>query len=247
MTIAIARDEAFSFLYPANLEVLSDLGARSIFFSQLADESLPEADAVYLPGGYPELHLDTLAASGATKVPMQAHIAAGRPVYAECGGMLYLLDSLTDRVGKRAAMLGLLPGDAKLQKRLRGIGLQAVGLDGGTLRGHTFHYSLLDTHSLRVSMPVAHMAVHWAKRSIATAASWQPICIVTFHPTPRPSQSCFAQTQLIERFQEPYFRIAPSVGITLSSDAQQYSMSLRSLSQTTRATWLSALQAEADT
>uniref|UniRef100_UPI003F494295 cobyrinate a,c-diamide synthase n=1 Tax=Cupriavidus yeoncheonensis TaxID=1462994 RepID=UPI003F494295 len=145
VTIAIARDEAFSFLYPANLDVLSDLGARVIFFSPLADELLPEADAVYLPGGYPELHLDRLAASAATKVSMQAHVAAGRPVYAECGGMLYLLDSLTDLAGMRGTMLGLMPGEAKLQKRLGGIGLQAVELEGGTLRGHTFHYSLVDT------------------------------------------------------------------------------------------------------
>lgn len=112
VSIAIARDEVFSFLYPANLELLDTLGTRNTTFSPPADEPLPEADAVYLPGGYPELHLDRLSVSRTTKDTLHAHAAAGKPVYAECGGMLYLLESLTDRAGMSGTMLGLMPGHA---------------------------------------------------------------------------------------------------------------------------------------
>ncbi|RQO77656.1 cobyrinate a,c-diamide synthase [Aquitalea sp. FJL05] len=143
--IAIARDTAFSFIYPANIETLQALGAELHYFSPLADEALPTCDAVWLPGGYPELHLATLAAASLCRTGLHAHVAAGKPLYAECGGMLYLLDSLADKHGQRAAMLGLLPGHARLGSRLSALGLQQLELDGEVLRGHTFHYSSLDT------------------------------------------------------------------------------------------------------
>ncbi|CBJ34843.1 Cobyrinic acid A,C-diamide synthase (plasmid) [Ralstonia solanacearum PSI07] len=143
--IAIARDAAFSFLYPANLELLARLGAELRFFSPLADAALPEADAVYLPGGYPELHLDALSANHAMRAALHAHAKAGKPLYAECGGMLYLADTLTDAAGHRGTMAGLLPGTATLHTRLAGLGLQSVDLGNGELRGHTFHYSSLQT------------------------------------------------------------------------------------------------------
>jgi cobyrinic acid a,c-diamide synthase len=145
VTIAIARDAAFAFLYPANVALLTALGARLAFFSPLADEPLPPCDAVYLPGGYPELHLDALAANRTTAASIKAHISADRPLYAECGGMLYLFGHLTDRQGRTAPMLGLLPGAAAVGNRLAALGLQQLSLPGGTLRGHTFHYSALDT------------------------------------------------------------------------------------------------------
>lgn len=145
MTIAVARDKAFSFIYPANIELLTAMGATLAFFSPLADEALPPADAVYLPGGYPELHLTTLTASQRTAANLRQHVAAGKPLYAECGGMLYLLESLTDKAGNCADMLGLLPGHATLGQRLAGLGLQSLWLAGGELRGHTFHYSSLQT------------------------------------------------------------------------------------------------------
>ncbi|MFA1666646.1 hypothetical protein ACDT17_00160 [Chromobacterium piscinae] len=143
--IAIARDAAFAFVYPANLEMLAQLGAELAFFSPLADAALPDCDAVYLPGGYPELHLETLSANSALKADLQEHIEAGKPLYAECGGMLYLLDRLSNRDGDSASMLGLLPGQAVLQDRLCGLGLQQMDFPGGALRGHTFHYTRLET------------------------------------------------------------------------------------------------------
>lgn len=139
--IAVARDEAFAFVYRANLELLSTLGARLEFFSPLDDHRLPSADALYLPGGYPELHLERLAANERMQAAIWAHHADGRPIVAECGGLLYLLESLTDAQGRSAAMAGLLPGHATLQERLVNIGLHSAQLAEGELRGHTFHYS----------------------------------------------------------------------------------------------------------
>ncbi len=143
--IAVARDAAFAFLYRANLELLQALGAELVFFSPLDDDTLPQADALYLPGGYPELHLDRLASNESMKTALRAFHAAGRPIVAECGGMLYLLESLTDTQGRHAAMAGLLPGHATMQDRLANLGLHSIELPEGPLRGHTFHYSRMET------------------------------------------------------------------------------------------------------
>lgn len=143
--IGVARDSAFAFLYQANLDLLSELGAELLFFSPLRDVALPEVDSLYLPGGYPELHLQALAENRAMALAIHAHHEMAKPILAECGGMLYLLDALTDVAGERAPLLGLLPGEARMQKRLAALALQAVTLPEGTLRGHTFHHSLLDS------------------------------------------------------------------------------------------------------
>jgi cobyrinic acid a,c-diamide synthase len=143
--IAVARDAAFAFLYQVNLDLLRALGAQLEFFSPLADQAMPEADALYLPGGYPELHLAPLAANQAMQQSIRDHHARGKPILAECGGMLYLLDSLTDDAGERATMVGLLPGQAALQKRMANLGMYSVSLPEGTLRGHSFHYSRMET------------------------------------------------------------------------------------------------------
>ncbi|ERO64542.1 hypothetical protein P308_23615, partial [Pseudomonas piscis] len=103
------------------------------------------ADSLYLPGGYPELHHQALASNSGMLAAIRAHHAAGKPLLAECGGMLYLLDALTDVEGQRAELLGLLPGEAVMQKRLAALALQAVDLPEGSLRGHTYHHSLTST------------------------------------------------------------------------------------------------------
>jgi cobyrinic acid a,c-diamide synthase len=150
--IGVARDLAFAFLYPANLDTLRALGAELTFFSPLTDAELPAVDAIYLPGGYPELHLDTLAGNTAMQTALRRHHQSGKPIYAECGGLLYTLESLADKEGHRAPMLGLLPGHAALQSKLAGLGMQSVELPEGELRGHTFHHSKLETPLT----PVAH-------------------------------------------------------------------------------------------
>ncbi|MBM3111679.1 cobyrinate a,c-diamide synthase [Pseudomonas arcuscaelestis] len=145
LTIAVARDEAFAFTYGANLDLLRAMGAALTFFSPLHDHTLPPADSLYLPGGYPELHHQALAANTSMLTAIRSHHQAGKPVLAECGGMLYLLDALTDVAGERAELLGLLEGEAVMQKRLAALALQAVELPEGTLRGHTYHHSLTTT------------------------------------------------------------------------------------------------------
>jgi cobyrinic acid a,c-diamide synthase len=143
--IGIARDTAFSFIYAANLDLLRAMGATLVFFSLLADAALPEMDSIYLPGGYPELHLQTLQNNRAMQAALHAHFRQGKPIYAECGGMLYLFESLTDKTGQRAAMTGILPGHACMQTRLTGLGYQSAPMPGGVLRSHTFHHSQLET------------------------------------------------------------------------------------------------------
>jgi cobyrinic acid a,c-diamide synthase len=143
--IGVAHDRAFSFLYAANLDLLRAMGAELVFFSPVADAELPDVDSLYLPGGYPELHLPQLGANRSLARALHRHVAAGKPLYAECGGMLYLLESLTDVSGQRASMAGVLPGNATMQPRLKGLGYQSAPLPGGVLRGHTFHHSTLET------------------------------------------------------------------------------------------------------
>lgn len=143
--IAVAQDAAFAFVYRANLELLQALGAELVSFSPIDGDTLPQADALYLPGGYPELHLERLATNETMLTAIRAHHDHGRPIVAECGGMLYLLESLTDVRGRRAEMLGLLPGHATMQDKLANLGLHGIELPEGTLRGHTFHYSRMES------------------------------------------------------------------------------------------------------
>ena len=143
--IGVARDPAFSFIYQANLDLLRALGAELAYFSPLRDRRLPAVDSLYLPGGYPELYLPQLQENIAMKAALRDHFQNGRPIYAECGGMLYLLESLTDRSGACGEMAGLLPGSAVMQSRLQGLGYQTAPMPDGPLRGHTFHHSVIET------------------------------------------------------------------------------------------------------
>ena len=162
-TIAIARDAAFSFIYPANLDVLTALGARLSFFSPLAGDALPACDAVWLPGGYPELHAEALAACVPMRESLAAHAASGKPVWAECGGMMALFDELATQDGAQVHRLwGLLPGRVTMQKRLAGLGPQQLTLGSDTLRGHTFHYSRCET----TLAPAAHTARPGATQAV---------------------------------------------------------------------------------
>lgn len=165
--IAIARDAAFSFIYPDNLELLQQAGAELAFFSPLAGEPLPAADALWLPGGYPELHLQTLAANTALPQQLREHQQAGGIIYAECGGLLYLLERLTDKQGNSAKLAGLLPGSGHMTPRLAALGLQSAALPEGELRGHTFHHSVLETtlqpalHARRHDNGEQGEAIYW--------------------------------------------------------------------------------------
>jgi len=164
--IAVARDPAFAFIYPANLDLLTAMGARLHYFSPLGDDAPPEADALWLPGGYPELHAAALADNQGMRAAIQAHHAAGRPILAECGGLMYCMEALVDEAGRSHPMLGLLPGRTVMAGRLMGLGIQALGFTNGELRGHTFHHSRLEarrqpvTHTRRQRFDSAGEAVY---------------------------------------------------------------------------------------
>ncbi len=144
-TIAVARDAAFCFMYAANIDCLQAMGAQIVYFSPLRDDALPACDALWLPGGYPELHAEKIAANSAMKASISAHVAAGKPVWAECGGMMALFETLTTAGGASYPMWGMLPGSVTLQKRLAALGPQQLEVGGGVLRGHAFHYSTCAT------------------------------------------------------------------------------------------------------
>ncbi|QIT53736.1 cobyrinate a,c-diamide synthase [Aquisalimonas sp. 2447] len=143
--IAIARDSAFAFIYRANVELLAAMGAELVEFSPLADQALPECDALWLPGGYPELHARQFADNLPMLLAMRAHHAEGKPILAECGGLMACMEALVDGDGHAHRMLGLLPGRAVMAGKLTGLGLQSLATPHGELRGHTFHHSRLET------------------------------------------------------------------------------------------------------
>ena len=149
--IAIACDAAFSFIYPANVLALKEMGAEVIFFSPVNDKTLPEADALWLPGGYPELHIKELETNKTMKHSIQEHFESNKPILAECGGMLYLTQSLTDKEGQQGNMVGLLTATAKMQSQLAGLGMQEAVLPQGHFTAHTFHHSSLETDLSPVS------------------------------------------------------------------------------------------------
>jgi len=143
--IAVARDAAYGFIYPANLETLRALGASLQFFSPLAGETLPDCDAAWLPGGYPELHAPVLSQAAPLWDSLKRHVAQGKPLVAECGGMMSLFETLVDKAGESYPMGGLLAGKTVMQARLSALGTQGVTLPEGAIQGHTFHYSKAET------------------------------------------------------------------------------------------------------
>ena len=144
-TVAVARDVAFCFIYAANLDTLQALGAELAFFSPLADSALPECDAVWIPGGYPELHAERLTTNTQMRDSLAAHVAQNKPIWAECGGMMVLFDAIITVDGQSHAQWGLLSGTVTMQKRLAALGPQQLATNDGVLRGHTFHYSTCAT------------------------------------------------------------------------------------------------------
>ena len=144
-TIAVARDAAFCFIYAANIDCLRAMGAQIVYFSPLHDAALPTCDALWLPGGYPELHAEKIMTNISMKGSVAAHVSAGKPVWAECGGMMAMFETLTTSAGESYPMWGVLAGSVTLQKRLAALGPQQLEVGGNVLRGHAFHYSTCST------------------------------------------------------------------------------------------------------
>jgi len=148
--IAVARDAAFCFCYPDNLRLLREVGAEIVFFSPLDDCGLPpDISGIYLPGGYPELHAERLSANVAMKNSIMSAIRADMPVYAECGGLIYLSEGLEDA----GAFVGAFPARARMLPKRKALGYRQVescadsviGAAGTVARGHEFHYSEIHT------------------------------------------------------------------------------------------------------
>ena len=141
--LGVAQDEAFCFYYEANLSALRRNGVEIVPFSPLHDPSLPEnLDGIYLGGGYPELYLKELNANGDMMQSIRK-FAADHFVYGECGGYLFLLESLETFDGEVLPGLDLLPGRAKMNRKLSSLGYREVSGPWGSARGHEFHYSSL--------------------------------------------------------------------------------------------------------
>lgn len=151
--VAVAQDDAFCFSYAATLERLRER-ADVVTFSPLAGDDLPAADGVYLPGGYPELHAETLAGAPAL-AQLGDEAAEGLPIYGECGGMMVLTDSLTTAVDETYDMAGVLPASVAMADRYQSLdhvklsarGSSPVATDGQAVRGHEFHYSEAEVDS----------------------------------------------------------------------------------------------------
>jgi cobyrinic acid a,c-diamide synthase len=151
-SIGIARDRAFQFYYEENLALLRAAGATLVFWSPETAVEMPAVDGLYFGGGYPELRARALSANAAVRRGVSKFIESGGPVYAECGGLMYLAEALEDLDGVTHDMVGVLPASVRMRPRKLSLGYASVtttaptalGAAGTTARGHEFHYSTLD-------------------------------------------------------------------------------------------------------
>ncbi|MFH1897439.1 MAG: cobyrinate a,c-diamide synthase [Candidatus Desantisbacteria bacterium] len=152
VSIGVAKDDAFCFYYEDNLEILRSLGAEIVYFSPLNDIQLPVVDGLYFGGGFPELFGNNIESNISMKTWVTHASNLGMPIYAECGGMLYLMDAVITPEDKTSHMVGLIHGEARLQPRLNRLGYctatmledNILGQKGTSIRGHRFHWSSLE-------------------------------------------------------------------------------------------------------
>ncbi len=150
--LGVARDAAFQFYYHDNLARLRQAGAELVFWSPRADSAMPDVDGLYFGGGYPELHARALSDNHAVRTAVRAFAERGKPIYAECGGLMYLSEALEDLDEVRHPMVGLLPTTVHMRPRKLTLAYAEVeftadgplGRAGTLARGHEFHYSFLD-------------------------------------------------------------------------------------------------------
>lgn len=160
--LGVARDVAFQFYYAENLDRLREAGAELVFWSPLHDAAVPDVDGLYFGGGYPELHASALAANRPVLAAIAARAAAGLPIYAECGGLMYLAETLEDLDGRAHRLVGLLPARVRLRPPRLTLGYREVrlaadtplGPAGTVARGHEFHASTLE--AVPASVPRAY-------------------------------------------------------------------------------------------
>lgn len=148
LRVGVALDQSFNFYYEDNLSLMASLGAELVYFSPMADEKLPDdLDLVYIGGGFPEVFAKTLSENLSFIESLRAYQAKGKPIYAECGGYMYLTEAITDLEGKRYPMTAILKGETKMTKGLKHFGYAQVVTGQGlteepiTFRAHEFHRS----------------------------------------------------------------------------------------------------------
>ncbi|WP_246129016.1 cobyrinate a,c-diamide synthase [Colwellia demingiae] len=204
--IIIIRDSAFSFIYAANIAFLTQAGAELIYCSAMLDPHLPDGDILYIPGGYPELYAKQLMNNETFLSDIRAFAASKKPIVAECGGMLYLLDQLTDMEGQQFSMVGLIPGKATMQKKLAAIGSQWVNLPSFTdnaaedsadsiMRGHSFHYSCADIEL-------------------------DPTSQTTHHPSERAGEFVYQHNNILASYMHWYLPSNPSLTLRIFNKAR---------------------------
>jgi cobyrinic acid a,c-diamide synthase len=163
--IGVARDKAFCFYYPDNLEVLEENGAEIVSFSPVNDRELPPNLAgLYLGGGYPELHAEKLSMNISMRKSIYDVCMQGMPVYAECGGFMYLCRKLITKQDDAYEMVGYFPFTSRMKDRLMALGYREIKLSdktplgekGLTARGHEFHYSYLEEAKISPKIPNAY-------------------------------------------------------------------------------------------
>lgn len=154
--IGVARDKAFCFYYQDNFDILEKLGAELVFFSPILDNELPKGlDALYLGGGYPEVFAGLLSSNTAMLEDIRQASQKGMPVYAECGGFMYLCRSITDQENNRLRMVGCFPFNARMKNSMAAMGYRQIRMARDTIigkkdmvvRGHEFHYSEIEIES----------------------------------------------------------------------------------------------------
>jgi cobyrinic acid a,c-diamide synthase len=174
--VAVAWDKAFNFYYEDGLSVLEAMGARLLRFSPLRDAALPACDGIYIGGGFPEVFAAELEANAAMRRVIAAASASGMPIYAECGGYMYLTEAIINKDGKRYEMCGALPGEAVMGDRLsRQFGYVEVaqrvatplGPAGLTYRAHEFHHSAITGGQAVQTVRKAASGAEWPGGTLA--------------------------------------------------------------------------------
>lgn len=151
--VAVAKDEAFNFIYPETIRLFEQF-AEVVYFSPLADAAVPEADYVYLPGGYPELYAQQLSKNKPMLSSIANYAAVGGKLWAECGGMIYLCQALKDEQGKQYPLAAVIAATATMENMRLRLGYRQFSYGGTIYKGHEFHYSTLLPNQLHTVVPL---------------------------------------------------------------------------------------------
>lgn len=150
LAIAVAKDEAFSFMYHENIETLKTLG-ETTFFSPIHDKDLPQADFIYLPGGYPELYAKALSQNKEMLSQLKKYAEQGGKILAECGGMMYLSSAIVDENGQEFPMVNIFEQKASMENMKLKLGYRQFEYNNCSMKGHEFHYSHLENEETSIA------------------------------------------------------------------------------------------------